>query len=287
MKALKNLFWKLITFSGLPWFIREVLTRNKAGILLYHEPTPKNLEKHLKFLSKRYNFITLDLLVEAISNKDWSKIPPRALVITIDDGHQSNYLLLEVFKKYQVKPTIFACSQIVNTQRHFWWKNNYPNHYELKMLSRKEMLKKLKEKVDYFPERNYKDRQALNLDELEQMKPFIDFQAHTCFHPILPLCENHESKQEIQKCKTDLEQLLKQPIKHFAYPNGDYTQREITYLKEAGYLSARTVKFGWNTIETDPFQLPILSSNDDISTDKLSAQITGIFNFIEKIVSLK
>jgi peptidoglycan/xylan/chitin deacetylase (PgdA/CDA1 family) len=287
MKALKSLFWKLITFSGLSWFVREVLMRNKAGILLYHEPTPENLEQHLKFLSKYYNFITLDLLVEAISTKDWIKIPPKALVITIDDGHQSNYALLEVFKKYHIKPTIFLCSQIVNTQRHFWWKNNYPNHYELKILSRKEMLKKLKEKVDYFPEKPYKDRQALNLDELEKMKPFIDFQAHTCFHPILPLCEDNESKAEIQNCKTELEELLKQSVKHFAYPNGDYLQREIEYLKMGGYLSARTVKFGWNTVETDPYQLLILSGNDDVSVDKLSAQMTGIFNVIEKMVGSK
>lgn len=287
MKILKNLFWKLITFSGLPWFIREVLNKNKAGILLYHEPTPENLEKHLKFLSKHYNFITLDLLVEAILKKDWTHIPSKALVITIDDGHQSNYALLEIFKKYHVKPTIYLCSQIVNTQRHFWWKNNYPNHHELKTLSRKEMLKKLKEKVDYFPEKNYPDRQALNLYELETMKPHVDFQAHTCFHPILPLCENHESKQEIQKCKIDLEQLLKQPIKHFAYPNGDYSQREIEYLKIGGYLSGRTVKFGWNTLKTDPYQLLILGDSDNLSIDKLSAQMTGIFNFIEKIVGSK
>lgn len=287
MKVLKNLFWKLVVFSGLPWFVREILNKNKAGILLYHEPTPENLEKHLKFLSNHYNLITLDLLVEAILKKDWVKIPPKALAITIDDGHQSNYALLEVFKKYRIKPTIFLCSQIVNTHRHFWWKNNYPDHHELKKLSRKEMLKKLKEKVDYFPERNYKDRQALNLYELKEMKSFIDFQAHTCFHPILPLCENHESKQEIQKCKADLEQLLKQPIKHFAYPNGDYSQREIEYLKKEGYLSARTVKFGWNTINTDPYQLLILSGNDDISVDKLSAQMTGIFNLIKKIVGSK
>lgn len=287
MKTLKDIFWMLICISGLPWFVREVLTRNKAGILLYHEPTPSNLETHLQFLSKHYNFITLDLLVEAIHQQDWTKIPSKALVITIDDGHQSNYQLLEIFKKYQVKPTIFACSQIINTQRHYWWKNNYPNHYELKTLSRKEMLNKLKEKVDYFPEKNYENRQALNLEELEQMKPFIDFQAHTCFHPILPFCENDESKTEIQNCKKELEEILKQPIKHFAYPNGDYTQREITYLKEAGYLSARTVKFGWNTLKSDPYQLNILAMNDDISVEKLSAQITGIFNTIKTLMRIK
>lgn len=287
MNLLKNLFWKLIVFSGLPWFVREVLTRNKVGILVYHEPNPIEVEKHLEFLIKYYNIITLDKLVDAIYTKDWTHIPHKALVITIDDGHQSNYLLLEVFKKYHVKPTIFLCSQIIDTQRHYWWKNNYPNHYELKTLSRKEMLKKLKEKVDYFPEKNYKDRQALNLEEIEQMKPFIDFQAHTCFHPILPLCENDESKVEIQSCKIDLEQLLKQPIKHFAYPNGDYTQREIQYLKEAGYLSARTVKFGWNTLKSDPYQLNILAMNDNISVEKLSAQITGVFNFIEKLAGVK
>jgi len=253
---------------------------NKSGILLYHEPAPEQLEKHLQFLTKHYNFITLDLLVEAISQKDWTKIPPKALVVTLDDGHQSNYLLLDIFKRYNVKPTIFICSKIVNTQRHFWWKNNYPNHYELKSIPRKEMLEKLAKKVGYFPEKNYEDRQALSVEEIEQMKPFIDFQAHTCFHPILPLCEDQESNFEIKQCKVDLEQLLEQPIKHFAYPNGDYTQREMLYLREAGYLSARTVKFGWNTVETDPYQLNILSDSDDVSTDKLSAQITGLFNLL-------
>ncbi|MEY3219318.1 MAG: hypothetical protein RIT27_675 [Pseudomonadota bacterium] len=280
MKFLKDFFWKLINYSGLIWFVREVLMRNKAGILLYHEPTPEQLEKHLQFLTKHYNFITLDLLVEAICQQDWSKIPPKALIVTLDDGHQSNYLLLEIFKQYHVKPTIFVCSQIINTHRHFWWKNNYPNHYELKEIPRKEMLQRLLEKVGYFPEKNYEDRQALNLEEIEEMKPFIDFQAHTCFHPILTMCENNESHAEIHNCKTDLEQLLEQPIKHFAYPNGDYTQREIAYLKEAGYSSARTVEFGWNTIKTDPYQLNILSGSDDVSIEKLSAQITGIFNLL-------
>jgi len=280
MKFLKDLFWKVINISGITWFVREVLTRNKSGILLYHEPAPEQLEKHLQFLTKHYNFITLDLLVEAISQKDWTKIPPKALVVTLDDGHQSNYLLLDIFKRYNVKPTIFICSKIVNTQRHFWWKNNYPNHYELKSIPRKEMLEKLAKKVGYFPEKSYEDRQALSVEEIEQMKPFIDFQAHTCFHPILPLCEDQESNFEIKQCKVDLEQLLEQSIKHFAYPNGDYTQREMLYLREAGYLSARTVKFGWNTVETDPYQLNILSDSDDVSTDKLSAQITGLFNLL-------
>ena len=62
-------------------------------IISYHNPKPKIFKKHIEYLKKNYNFISLDKLVDAIHNKDWSAIPSKSLVITIDDGWKENYLL--------------------------------------------------------------------------------------------------------------------------------------------------------------------------------------------------
>ena len=43
------------------------------------------------------------------------------MVVTFDDGHIKNHSLLPVFKKYQVPVTIFLCSGIVDTGKHFWF----------------------------------------------------------------------------------------------------------------------------------------------------------------------
>jgi len=274
----KNLLWLAVRFSGLPWLIREVWRRNQVGIMVYHDPEPKIFHKHISFLSKHYNFIGLSQLVNAIHQQNWSSIPNKALVITIDDGHKNNYALLETIRAFQLQPTIFVCSHIVDTQRHFWWKNGYPNNASLKQLTRTEMLQRLHDEVGYSPKKNYPDRQALSREEMQEMQAAgVDFQAHTCFHPILPHCSAEESWQEINECRHKLEHLLGRTVAHFAYPNGDYSDRDIQYLKQAGFHSARTMDFGWNTLNTDLFKLKALDINESASISKLAAQLTGVF----------
>ena len=94
---IKEIFGFLFRFSGFSFFIREIICRKRVTIIVYHNPDPEKFEGHLKFLSYRYNFISLGILVNAIKNKDWSDIPPKPLVITIDDGHKNNYKLLKHF----------------------------------------------------------------------------------------------------------------------------------------------------------------------------------------------
>lgn len=274
----KNLLWIAVRFSGLPWLIRDVLQRNKAGIVVYHDPDPKQFRKHLRYLREHYNLIPLSQLVNAIHQQNWSTIPEKALVITIDDGHKRNYALLDSIRDFQLQPTIFACSHIIDTQRHYWWMNDYPDNASLKSLPREEMLKRLNEEVGYNPKKNYPDRQALSREEIQAMQAAgVDFQAHTCYHPILPNCSNEESWQEINECKHKLEHITQKPVKHFAYPNGDYSERDIKHVKQAGYQSARSMDFGWNTLNSDLFKLKVLEINEEAGISKLVAQLTGIF----------
>ena len=276
---LKNLVAAFVCLSGMPILIREWVCRNRVAILLYHDPKPTIFAKHIAYLSRHYTLISLDTLVSAIHREDFTQIPPKSVVITIDDGHAGNFQLLPIFKQYQIRPTLYVCTQIINTHRHFWFKIEGQSKAEkerLKRLPNAERLANLKNTTDFEPEKTYPDRQALNRAEIKEMAERIDFQPHTQFHPILPRCTETECQQEILGSKTDLETLLNVECSHFSYPNGDYTDREIEIVKKGRFRSARTTDIGWNTQSTTPYQLKAIPIADDAGLNLFRAELTTI-----------
>jgi peptidoglycan/xylan/chitin deacetylase (PgdA/CDA1 family) len=190
--------------------------------------------------------VPLSRIVRAVRENDPSDLPDYALAITFDDGHKGNARLLPLFREFNLRPAIFLTAGVVNTNHRFWWKAGHPNVARLKTLPYDEMLKSLRDKTGYDPERLYPERQSLDLPELQEMLPHVEFGSHGSLHAILPNCSIQACRAEIADSKRSLESLLGVPIAHFAYPNGDYTQRDIALVKSAGYASARTVDPGWN-----------------------------------------
>ena len=173
--------------------------------------------------------------------------------------------LLPIFKRYQVRPTLYVCTQIINTHRRFWFTvggHAKAEREKLKRLSNAERLTRLKNTANFAPETVYPDRQALNRAEIEEMTENVDFQPHTRFHPILPHCTETECQQEILGSKSDLEGLLDVECWHFSYPNGDWTEREVEIVKAGGFRSARTTEIGWNTLDTSPYKLKAIPMTD-------------------------
>jgi len=279
-KFIKEIIGFIFRFSGVPFLIREVLCKNKATIIVYHNPKIEIFKKHIDYLSKRHNFIPLDRLVNAVYNKNWLDIPPKSLVVTIDDGYKNNYKLLDKFKSYNVFPTIYLCSHIVNTSRKFWFKAGFHNLKKLKKYDNNQRLKILRDKIGYELQKEYSKRQTLNLEEIKEMLPYVDFQSHSKFHSILSTSTNKECKEEIERSKDYLEKLLNKKIEHFCYPNGDYTDREIEYLKNCGYKSARTLDVGWIDVNSDQYRLKTMGIEDDASINIFCAQISGIFGYL-------
>ncbi len=281
--ATKELAGFLFRISGLPILIRSIICRRKATILVYHNPDLTHFERHLAYLAARFHFIPLRKLVDAIRQRDWSSIPPRALVLTLDDGHVRNYALRHILQKYGVRPTIFLCSHIVDTNRHFWWKTGIDAPDQFKSLAYEQFLTRLKSEVGYEPEKEYHSRQALNRSELAEMQGVADFGSHTRFHPILPACPQHTCLAELRESRAHLQDLLRQPVRDFAYPNGDYTERELKMVASAGYDSARTLDYGWNDFRTDPLRLKACEVDDAASANVLSAQVHGFFPLLRRL----
>lgn len=277
---MRQLLAFLIRFSGLPFLFREIIFRRRVTIIVYHDPSPEVFEAHLTYLIDRFDIIPLERLIEAIEENTWQKIPPKSLVITFDDGHRGNFALFDNIKRHKVPITIYACAGIVNTQRHYWFLDFADQAQRLKSLPNKARLKKISSVNGYTPEKDFAKRQALSKAEILDMKSQgVDFQSHTLLHPILTTCTDEECWLEIAGAKRVLEDLLEEPVAHFAYPNGDYGEREIAYLQKAGYRSARTSDMGWNGPNTDIYALKSMTISDDATLNEMAAQLCGIFPY--------
>jgi peptidoglycan/xylan/chitin deacetylase (PgdA/CDA1 family) len=288
---LKELAAMLIRYSGLPRLIREYFLRNKVSILVYHDPSPEALERHLAYLSERYRIIPLETLVDAIHRKDWSKIDRKSLIVTIDDGHAGNFALLDVFKRYEITPTLYLCSHIVGTNRHFWQTRAGCSVNTLKRLETGRLLEILSAGCGFTPEREYPERQALTRPEIAAMSGRIDLESHGKHHLNLNACGRETLRDEITGSKAALETMLGTSCRHFAYPFGDHSERVVERVREAGYRSARTVLPGWNGPDADPYRLKITGMvPDHASVNMLAVKLCGIAYCLEcfliRLVSL-
>ncbi len=225
--------------------------------MLYHEPSPDDLRRQLRYLSRCYTLITLDRLVDAIYSQDWSQLPRKGLVITLDDGHRANARLLEVFQEFGVEPTIYLCSQVVGTNRHYWWLEAGPERDALKSVPSRTMRVLLERRHGFSFTREYYSRQALSRKELKRMSRHVSFQSHSRFHRVLPLALADEREEEILLSRKEVEDLTGAPCCHFSFPNGTYSNEDVELVMRAGYRSARTTDLGWNDLRTDPYRLKI------------------------------
>lgn len=279
---MKRLLYKILRHSGLVFIFREIIQRNKITLLLYHDLSREAAEKTFPYLKKHYNIIPLADYIKAHQDPNKHSLPKKALVITFDDGHIRNYQLLPVAQRLQLPITIFLCAGIINTNRHYWFTFKHPNLSKaaLKRASNKQRLKMLRE-AGFTPEREFQTPQAMNRQQILEAKDHFDLQAHTMTHPCLPRCTDAEAKEEIIESKKVLEKDYGLRINALAYPNGDYSDRDISLAKEAGYECAITVDFGYNTLQTDPYRLKRLSVNDTADLDELAVKASGVWQFFK------
>lgn len=84
--------------------------------------------------------------------------------------------------------------------------------------------------------------------------------AHTVSHPILTRLSAQAALGEIADSKKHLEDLLRERVDLFAYPNGmprrDYAAEHVQMVRECGFTAAVTTAQGAASAASDRFQLP-------------------------------
>ena len=284
----RNIFFAILRFSLLPFVIRLLVQRKKITIIAYHDINPQIADKHFNILKKRYNIISLKNYLNAKRNAGTKILPQKSLIITFDDGNCGNYKLIPILKKYNIPATIFICSGIVGTNRHFWFKGKVDNETRefLMKAPDEERIEKLSS-YGFEEEKEFENRQALSDKEIEEMKGVVDFQAHTILHPILTNCSLERTEREIIQCKENLKDRYKLDIYAFSYPNGDYSSREIEILKEAGYECAVTIEPGFNSLDTDVYKLKRIAIWDKADINELLVRTSGLWSFLQKLFKLE
>jgi len=289
---IRKLAFLCVRLTGIPFLVRELIQKRRVTIVLYHDLRPEVAEQHFQTLKRIYNVISLREFVQAHQQHQVRKLPAKALIITLDDGFKGNYELLPVLAKHHVPLTIFLCSDIVDTHRHFWWNEMARGPDHRSSLPRRGGMEYLRipddERLDFlrhfdFEEtREYPDRQALQRHEIEELNPQVDLQSHTRFHPLLPNCSEQRAWDEISGSKDRLERDYRLDIYALAYPNGAYSEREVALVHKAGYECAVTTEVGYNVQSTDLYRLKRLGLTDTADVNELLVKTSGVWGWLRK-----
>jgi peptidoglycan/xylan/chitin deacetylase (PgdA/CDA1 family) len=296
------------------------LAKPKVVILLYHrvspdpdswylaEPvSPQDFEKQIEDFSRSYELLPLDKLARYL--KQGKALPKKAVVITLDDGYQDNYLhAYPILKKHHVPATIFLTTGHIGTERLFWYnkvkyiikatrlvKANLGNLGNFRLQSRsdrfnagsaivkglsriaegerntviKELAGALKVKV---PD-DLGKKTMLSWSEVREMSHHgITFGAHTVSHPILTTLPLSQAKREIAQSKKDIEEKLGQTVTAFAYPSGgpgDFNSRIANLVRESGFLCAVTAVPHWISPKAKIYELGRMHASGDRSQFKV------------------
>ncbi len=201
-------------------------------ILCYHNFTTEesssykinivDFEKQMDYLAAHnYSVISLSELLKVLSA---GQLPPKPIVITIDDGFKSTYTLAyPVLKKYNFPATLFIYSNFIE-------KNSY----------------------------------SLTWEEIREMtKNNIEIGSHTLSHCNLLKYKKNEDcetylariRREIFLSKEILEGKIEGEVKCFAYPYGAYSSTIKDLVKRAGYEGILNANSMNNTLDIDPFSL--------------------------------
>jgi peptidoglycan/xylan/chitin deacetylase (PgdA/CDA1 family) len=238
--------------------------------------------RHFAALSRRYSFISLEDYLQARKEGPLEKLPAKSMVVTFDDGFKSVYPLKNLFERFKIKPTVYLCSGIVGTHRHFWWSHAGDDIHHCKKMANPERLKFLGEH-GYTPETEFPEREALTREEVLELAQVADLQAHTVTHPMLDQSSDSEAEFEIKQCKTELERDFGFHISSFAYPNGNYTPRDVDLVAKAGYESAVTCDRGINDAKTDIFHLRRIGLPDEGGVNEVIVRSSGCWDFLKAL----
>ena len=72
----------------------------------------------------------------------------------------------------------------------------------------------------------------------------MDVGSHTCDHIDLSQSDEATVRHQIQRSKSELEQMLGTEVRHFCYPYGRFLPEHPAWVQQAGYVTATTTQRG-------------------------------------------
>jgi len=172
---------------------------DKKAVTSAYFLTQANFTSQMQWLKdNHYTVISMDKLYNGLSGQ--GKLPPKPVVITFDDGEQSNFIVAyPILKKFHYPATFFITTSLTNQNP------DYMTWAELKEMVANGMI----------------------------------IGSHTVNHINIAKMRLERVEPELIDSKKALETNLGIKVKYFSYPNGGYKNRDME-VKEAGYKIALT-----------------------------------------------
>lgn len=200
----------------IPVLLYHKIDKPGRGVLVRGGFTPPaRFARQMMYLKKEgFVFYSASGLIEHF--KEHGNFPDKGLALTFDDGWKDNYLnAFPVLKSLSIKATVFLVPSCIGE---ISAKVMAPGEGERAHLSRVEIL--------------------------EMSESGIEFGSHSVNHKWLHKLPAEEVKFEAEESKQQLENLLQQPCKVFAYPAGYFSLDVEQIVQNAGYLAAFTTVYG-------------------------------------------
>ncbi|WP_296313622.1 polysaccharide deacetylase family protein [Winogradskyella sp. UBA3174] len=285
-KLIRHLIASVLIVLG---FVRRqnkrVHSKNLITPIYFHNPSKELFEKCINWLIKNdYYFISTDDLYNVLKNK--KVIKNGAVCITVDDGWKDNIEnIMPIVTKLQIPLTIFIATEPVKNGA-FWWsyikENNKNNHKNISVqasknlpnIKRKQLVQKLKKNIEL-------PREAMTKEDVIRISKFesVTIGNHTVNHPITNRCEIDELNYEITEGSSELKNWIVDEVAFFAYPNGDFDEREAPFLNNNNIkLAFTTVPKHINSTKTiNHFQVPRFCVNDNGSFSENICKMVGVW----------
>jgi peptidoglycan/xylan/chitin deacetylase (PgdA/CDA1 family) len=250
-----------------------------------------DFDKQLSILKSSFNVIPL---IDAVRLAHAGNLPARAACITFDDGYADNAeIALPILQRHQTPATFFIATGFLNGGR--MWNDTVIElvrgapgqpidarsiglgwHPLGSIVERQAAISALIAQLKYLP---LEERlmQVNRLRDLVNIKLPGDLMmtsaqvsqlhsagmgigGHTVSHPILAKLPDALAHAEIAEGKLILEDIIKDQVKLFAYPNGkpgeDYRAEHVAMVKGLKFEGAVSTAWGAMKKNQDLFQLP-------------------------------
>ena len=258
----------------------------RLSILIFHrvhaqvdtifpsEPDAKRFALLMRFVARSFRVMTLGEAASRLANRE---LPPRALVVTFDDGYADNAeVALPILQRYGVPASFFISTGFLDGGR--MWNDSVIETIracamdELDLESfgmgrrslsgpaeRRSLIGDLLSRIKYSAlaerdesvmrlqrlagVRNLPSGLMMRSEQLRQLqRAGMEIGAHTVHHPILKTLASAEAEREISTGRRRLQEIINAPVDVFAYPNGkpgrDYDQTHVAMLSRLGFRAA-------------------------------------------------
>lgn len=251
----------------------------------------RGLEQQLRALRRLATVVPLDAALRDLT--EGRPLPPRAVVITFDDGYRDNLTLAApLLQQLGLPATVFFVPGILSGQVNPWWERLgwaftqatvdtvdwEGQHLALSSAGgRRRALDRVAEGLKH---RDWRQREAA-VDELVALlspagsydpgELFLDWEgarglvragvaigSHSMVHAILSEEPAPAQRADLLESRRVLEAQLQLGVTLLAYPNGtrrDYDTATIAAAEAAGYTHAVTTQGGWNHRATPRYEV--------------------------------